>query len=399
MTDYSNIFQGGDSSSDQSAVTTAPAQATTSAPATTTQPATKTVTPYGMQYPRSPDEARAMFQAHYQPNLSAATSTGDMASGMVNAASRGATFDLADKFAAAMDAEFGNLQTWTGQETIPGATWSDRYQNRLQHYRQASDDFAAKHPLAAHLAWGAGALGTGIGINPSTLLGQIGTGALAGGAEGFAQAPDTSLMGDLKSTGIGAVTGGIAGPVIARGLPALANLPMTLYRGGLTREGALAAADAAAKAGTPIVVPKASSLAMPFAKTVAVPAALEAAKHLIPGGEAVGPLAEVLASGWGVGEGVHDLLPAVSKYLRGNAIARAAQTLANQRPIQGAGGRMIVNPLKRLLPVPFGTPPGTGPVVSESAANVLTGNLPSNQQQQPVGPVAPYSTIFQGASQ
>jgi hypothetical protein len=283
---------------------------------------------------------------------------------------RGATLDLSDKVGALAEGTLRSPGSWTerGLEAIApkgspfskpypaDSTFSQRYHAGLDRARTASDDFAERSPWGARVAYGLGSLA------PTTQLAKAGPilgNAIAGTLEGFAQAPDTSVGGDLVSTGLGTLIGTGVGAG-AKALPYVSQLAARLARGGLpegkARQIAQDAYDAARAAGTTPTVPK-PSLAGTAAKAV-IPAAKMIGAKLIPaiaGHTIAGPLGALVGMG---GEqlveslgGLHsgrELAKVLSQY----AVDKAAVQLAEERAARYARGA-----LGRFIP----KPPPTGP--------------------------------------
>lgn len=145
------------------------------------------------------------------------------------------------KAGAAIDATLD--RTPIGSNAIPGETWGERYDNRLNSVEGNLDEFGEQHPYIkggaevaggvigmapAVMAWPA-AFGAGGGAGLAGLATNMGAGALSGGAIGGADAavrsdfdPKASLKGGLTGIGIGAVAP-IAGRAVGAGVNAVRN--------------------------------------------------------------------------------------------------------------------------------------------------------------------------------
>jgi hypothetical protein len=137
---------------------------------------------------------------------------------LINTVSNEAGAGLGDKFAAAMDAWVGNPQTWFGGETIPGATWQERYRNQIQHYRQQRAQETAAHPVLSTAANVGGAV-----LNPLNRLGPLGwmaSGALHGAGDTDPNAGWGETAGNMA---VGALTDVAAGKVAENVISPLAN--------------------------------------------------------------------------------------------------------------------------------------------------------------------------------
>jgi hypothetical protein len=221
------------------------------------------VTPYGTPTPYDPSMGNyGQWLKQQARNRQPPENAMDTLGGLINAASRGATFDLADKASAALEATLpiehwmrGDLSArpwWLPhQKTISDVIKQDSggggdiYHETLQNYRQSAEDFQAAHPVTSRLAWltgaalGAKALNAerlftsgatdlvprvgeeGVELASKTPIGNIFSagkkailpGAGWGAAGGFANTDDTSFLGDLGGTVVGAGLGALAGPL------------------------------------------------------------------------------------------------------------------------------------------------------------------------------------------
>lgn len=102
----------------------------------------------------------------------------------------------------------------TGSDHNLGS-FSDMYHAGLQQMREAGEQYSKDHPVLSPVATGAGMLAsipqTAAAAIPSTIGGLAKQGAQMGAIGGFGHADDQSLMGDLTSTGLGALIGGGTG--------------------------------------------------------------------------------------------------------------------------------------------------------------------------------------------
>lgn len=143
----------------------------------------------------------------------------------VRAAANGATFGLADRFAAGM----GSLTGIGGK--------SGDYTGNLQSEQAKTDQFASDHPIAsigANLAGGAvvplgaiGAAAKGASLGTKTLLG-MGAGAGLGTVQGALSSRDLT---DLPQTGKEAIKGAILGGTIGAAIPGAGSLIGKGYNG------------------------------------------------------------------------------------------------------------------------------------------------------------------------
>lgn len=151
-----------------------------------------------------------------------------MLSGLAQEGIQGLTFGAGDKIAAYADALY---DTYLGDNNLQGKTISEKAANAQQHYQQLEQAFEKSHPYMANIAK-FGGMGLSALAMPElglAKLGAAGTGALAGAAEGWGNAPisgstGSSLARTLLGAGLGA-GGGYLGGKAAGTLGDLLSVP------------------------------------------------------------------------------------------------------------------------------------------------------------------------------